>query len=59
MTGSIDMQTNFIENLADPENAQDAVTLNYLETNYTDTTNTQAFVGNAIGDLSSVYMPIG
>ncbi len=58
VTGSIDMQTNFIENLADPENAQDAVTLNYLSTNYTDTTSSQAFVSNAIGDLSTVYMPI-
>lgn len=44
--------------MADPTSSLNAVNLQYLENNYTDTTNSQAFVGNAIGDLSTVYMPI-
>ena len=32
MTGDLDLNTNKIVNLADPTLAQDAVTLNFLET---------------------------
>ena len=44
-------------NLADPVDLQDAVNVQYLQGNYTDTTQSQLFVGNAISDLSSVYYP--
>lgn len=48
-----------MKNLANPTQNLDGVNLEYLQGNYTNTTNSQAYVGTQIAGLSSVYMPIG
>lgn len=48
LNGALDMNSNLINNLTDPVIAQDAVTLNYLQNNYTDS-----------NDLGTNYAAIG
>jgi len=57
-TGSVNVNNNLISNILDPISSQDAVTKNYLSTNYTNTVNSELYVDNEISNLSTVYMPI-
>jgi len=52
------LNDNLISNILDPVNNQDAVTKGYLQTNYTDTTQSDLNLTNAISGLSTVYVPL-
>jgi hypothetical protein len=58
MTGIIDMGTNRIENLADPDSSDDAVNLNYTDINYIRTDGTNNVTGN-ITFAGSLTIPYG